>query len=202
MVRVLFSATPAHGHIFPLLPLARAFRKRGDTVALMSAPSVFPVFAADDVEFLAAGAELPDILAEVQLRIGVNLLEGIVPAAAGEGFGGTRVDMSLEESLAVAREWRPDLAAAAGDDDRTRPGQVRLRRRASRRAQGDQGAGRRVDGLLGCGRDPGAPYRDRRGDQAGETKHGAARQAAVSGSCWIGTNPTLLGVITQKREGG
>jgi EryCIII-like glycosyltransferase len=82
----------------------------------MSAASVFPAFADEEVEFLAAGAELPDFLGEVERRIGVNLLEGIVPAAVGEGFGGVRVDMSLDESLTVARSWRPDLIISEACD--------------------------------------------------------------------------------------
>jgi UDP:flavonoid glycosyltransferase YjiC (YdhE family) len=108
-MRVLCTGVPAHGHLFPLLPLARAFRRRGDAVAFLVPEALAPVFAAEDVEVLAAGPDAPTILAEVARRTGVDLLTTPTPEAEIEAFAGVRVDLAAEQSLAVAREWRPDL---------------------------------------------------------------------------------------------
>jgi UDP:flavonoid glycosyltransferase YjiC (YdhE family) len=108
-MRVLFTGVPSHGHLLPMLPLARAFRRRGDAVAFLVTEAFVPVFAAEDVEVLAAGPEPGDILAEVARRTGVDLLTAPTPEAEIEAFAGVRVDMAAEESLAMAGKWGPDL---------------------------------------------------------------------------------------------
>ncbi|MGH3245483.1 MAG: glycosyltransferase [Trebonia sp.] len=109
-LRVLFSSGPGVGHILPGLPLARAFRERGDEVALLTAEAFHAVVATEDIEFLAAGPG-PDVLvAEITRRTGANLLAG-PPSLEVEAelFAGTRVDLGFDESLEAAKKWRPDL---------------------------------------------------------------------------------------------
>jgi UDP:flavonoid glycosyltransferase YjiC (YdhE family) len=109
-LRVLFSSGPGVGHILPGLPLARAFRERGDEVALLTAEALYAVVATEDIEFLAAGPG-PDVLvAEITRRTGANLLAG-PPSLEVEAelFAGTRVDLGFDESLEAAKKWRPDL---------------------------------------------------------------------------------------------
>ena len=108
-MRVLFTGVGAFGHVQPLLPLARAFRRQGHAVAIMVPQSVAPAFAAEDAEMLAAGADIPSILAELMRRTGVDPMTGMTLEVETEFFVGTRVDLSADESLAAARAWQPDL---------------------------------------------------------------------------------------------
>ena len=108
-MRVLFTGVGAFGHVLPQLPLARAFRRQGHAVAIMVPESMVPAFAAEDAEVLAAGAEMPAILAELLRRTGVDPMTGMTPEVETEFFAGTRVDLSADESVAAARAWQPDL---------------------------------------------------------------------------------------------
>ena len=108
-MRVLFTGVGAFGHVLPQLPLARAFRRQGHAVAIMVPQSMAPAFAAEDAEMLAAGADIPSILAELMRRTGVDPMTGMTPEVETEFFAGTRVDLSADESLATARAWQPDL---------------------------------------------------------------------------------------------
>jgi UDP:flavonoid glycosyltransferase YjiC (YdhE family) len=108
-MRVLFTGVGAFGHVLPQLPLARAFRRQGHAVAIMVPQSMAPAFAAEDAEVLAAGADIPSILAELMRRTGVDPMTGMAPEVETEFFAGTRVDLSADESLAAARAWQPDL---------------------------------------------------------------------------------------------
>jgi UDP:flavonoid glycosyltransferase YjiC (YdhE family) len=108
-MRVLFTGVGAFGHVLPQLPLARAFRRQGHAVAIMVPKSMAPAFAAEDAEVLAAGADIPSILAELMRRTGVDPMNGMTLEVETEFFAGTRVDLSADESLAAARAWQPDL---------------------------------------------------------------------------------------------
>ena len=105
-MQVLFTGVGTFGHV---LPLARAFRRQGHAVAIMVPQSMAPAFAAEDAEMLAAGADIPSILAELMRRTGVDPMTGMTPEVGTEFFAGTRVDLSADESLAAARAWQPDL---------------------------------------------------------------------------------------------
>ncbi|MET1075761.1 MAG: glycosyltransferase [Umezawaea sp.] len=98
------------GHVFPSLPLARAFRERGDEVALLTAGVLAPLVAGEDVAVLAAGPGPEVLIAEIARTTGVDLLAG-APSLEVEAelFAGTRVDLGFEESLAVAGDWKPDV---------------------------------------------------------------------------------------------
>lgn len=112
-MRVLFFGNAAYGHIVPQLPLARAFRDRGDAVAFVTAPSLERLLRPEAMPLLAAGPELPELVAEVQWATGVNLLTAPSTAeTAGHAFGASRIDLAYEDSLDVAREWKPDLIVA------------------------------------------------------------------------------------------
>jgi UDP:flavonoid glycosyltransferase YjiC (YdhE family) len=76
-MRVLFSSVAGYGHVFPLLPLAQAFRDRGDDVALATAATFAPFVEAAGLQLLPAGlseAELnaryaPDRVVMMTLQI-------------------------------------------------------------------------------------------------------------------------------------
>jgi UDP:flavonoid glycosyltransferase YjiC (YdhE family) len=71
-MRVLFSSTPAYGHLLPLLPLARALRGRGHEVAMLSAEAVSPIVAPEGIELLPAGPGMDVVLAETGRRTGTD----------------------------------------------------------------------------------------------------------------------------------
>ncbi|CAM5283154.1 L-demethylnoviosyl transferase [Streptomyces alboniger] len=106
-MRILFSGTPAYGHLLPLLPLERAAREAGHTTAFLTHPSLGDSVAPAPV--LPAGASLEETLGEFHRRTGTNAAEDMSPATAGEFFGGTRVDLGADAALAAARDFGPDL---------------------------------------------------------------------------------------------
>ncbi|WP_210787045.1 glycosyltransferase [Micromonospora sp. H61] len=109
IMRLLFSNVPAFGHFLPLLPLARAFRRQGHDVAVITAAGMTPLIAPEGIELLPAGP-MPDVLfAEVGRKLGLNPATEPTPEAVAEFFAGVRVDLTADEALAQARSWRPDL---------------------------------------------------------------------------------------------
>ncbi|GGX97297.1 glycosyl transferase [Streptomyces minutiscleroticus] len=113
-MRILFSGTPAYGHLLPLLPLERAARRAGHTTAFLTHPSLASVVAPAPV--IAAGATLEVTLAEFQQRTGKDATADMSPATAGEFFGGTRFDLGADEALAAAHAFAPDLVVAETAD--------------------------------------------------------------------------------------
>ncbi|KAA0940343.1 glycosyltransferase [Streptomyces apricus] len=113
-MRILFSATPAYGHLLPLLPLERAARRAGHTTAFLTHPSLASLV--EPAPVVAAGATLEATLAEFQRRTGKDATTDMSPATAGEFFGGTRVDLGADEALAAARAFAPDLVVAETAD--------------------------------------------------------------------------------------
>ncbi|WP_090051474.1 glycosyltransferase [Lentzea fradiae] len=111
-MRILFSGVPQHGHLLPLFPLARAFRDRGHEVAVLTAAGMAPVVEAQGLRHLPAGP-LPDVLfAEVARRTGADPATAPTPEAVAEFFAGTRLDLTADEALAAAGDFRPDLVVA------------------------------------------------------------------------------------------
>jgi len=95
-----------------LLPLARAFRDRGHEVAVLTAAGMAPVLAPQGLELLAAGP-LPDVLfAEVARRTGADPATAPTPDSVAEFFAGTRIDLTADEALAAAKDFRADLVVA------------------------------------------------------------------------------------------
>ncbi|MFI9489724.1 glycosyltransferase [Promicromonospora sp. NPDC052451] len=115
-MRILFSSTPAHGHLLPLLPLARAFQERGDQVAVLTAGVFAPVLAPEGIELLPAGPAADVLFAESGRRTGVDAAANPTPEAVAEFFAGTRIDLTADEALAAARQWAPDLVVAEAMD--------------------------------------------------------------------------------------
>ncbi|MFI8004588.1 glycosyltransferase [Streptomyces sp. NPDC086010] len=111
-MRALFFCTPGAGHLLPLLPLIRAFRGRGDTVAVCTAESMESSLRAEGVEFLAAGATVEALVAEVLRATGVDLFQGTTVETEADFFTGARIDLGFEEALAKSRAWQPDLIVA------------------------------------------------------------------------------------------
>lgn len=108
-MRVLFTGVPGHGHLLPLLPLARAFRRRGDDVALMVPSGYVHVFSGEGLETLPAGADSPAVIDEVMRRTGVDVRFSDSREAVIEAFTTARIELSVDDALPAARTWHPDL---------------------------------------------------------------------------------------------
>jgi UDP:flavonoid glycosyltransferase YjiC (YdhE family) len=115
-MRVLFTGVPLLGHLLQQLPTARAFHDQGHAVALMVPPSMTDLFTGEAFEILAVGADVAAIRAGVRRRTGEDVLAGASLGAQLEAFGNTRIDLSAADSLAAARDWRPDLLVADPTD--------------------------------------------------------------------------------------
>ena len=115
-MRILFSSTPAHGHLLPLLPLARAFRDRGDQVAVLTTGAFAPLLDAEGIELVAAGPTADVLFAESGRRTGVDAAADPRPEAVADFFAGTRVDLTADDAVAAARAFAPDLIVAEALD--------------------------------------------------------------------------------------
>ena len=110
-MRVLFSSTPAYGHLLPLLPLARALQSRGHEVAVLSAETMSPILAPEGIELLPAGPSMDVVLAETGRRTGSDPTQP-VPDRVAELFGRVRIDLGADEALVLAQKWQPDLVVS------------------------------------------------------------------------------------------
>ena len=108
-MRVLLSSIPQHGHLLPLLPLARALRAQGDEVAFLTGAGMQPVLSIEDIPLLPAGP-MPDALGkETVRRTGANPFVQPTPEAAAAFFVDARLDLGGKDALAAARAFDPDL---------------------------------------------------------------------------------------------
>ena len=71
--------------------------------------SYAPVFGEEDFEVLVAGADNPTVIAEVLRRTGEDVTRECARDAVVEAFTTARIELSVDDALPVAREWRPDL---------------------------------------------------------------------------------------------
>jgi len=117
-IRVLFSTIDGFGHIFPLLPLARALRRTGHSVAFMAPRGAGAILAPEGFLLLPAGPSIEDVVAATASRHPEILqlppergIESAIPI-----FADVRVELTAPEALAVARAWRPDLIISEHSD--------------------------------------------------------------------------------------
>lgn len=111
-MRVLFSSTSGYGHVFPMLPLARAFLAGGhDVLWALSADSTgLPASAGiSSVPAGASGVELRG-----RRRSVLDAAEEVPPPQRAafvfpRMFGAALTPPMLEDLLPTAEQWRPDL---------------------------------------------------------------------------------------------
>lgn len=117
-MRILFSTVPAYGHLLPLAPLMTAALADGHVVGVLTSGGMSEVIAAElpgAIEHLAVGPMSLEFAEETSRRTGQDVYRP-TPHIIGEMFGGTRLDRSAEQALALASAWRPDLIVADAFD--------------------------------------------------------------------------------------
>jgi L-noviosyl transferase len=106
-MRILMFSTPMLGHVLPMLPLARALRKQGHTVALAAAAQLAGAVESEGFALIPVGPSQEVMVAEAVRRTrgaGVGS-----PAFVGEYFAGARLDLSVDEALVGTRQWAPHV---------------------------------------------------------------------------------------------
>ncbi len=111
-MRVLFSSTWGLGHVFPMVPLARAFTTAGHTVRWVAhEPAVHAVRAAG-IDVVAGGFSGPQVRDVV--RGMMDLTAPLPPpqraaVAFREMFAAQAAPAMLADLLPACRDWSPDL---------------------------------------------------------------------------------------------
>jgi UDP:flavonoid glycosyltransferase YjiC (YdhE family) len=111
-MRVLFSCTPGEGHYAPLLPLAHAFRERGDRVAFATAERTCERARLEGFEGLPAGLPVDELEAQFgERRAEIAALPPLERRrfVFAWRFAALDAPAKLDALLAAARAWRPDL---------------------------------------------------------------------------------------------
>jgi UDP:flavonoid glycosyltransferase YjiC (YdhE family) len=111
-VRVLFSSTSGYGHVFPMLPLARAFRDAGHDVLWATGAEATPLVAGAGLDTAAAGlsgSELRGAVAPLRDRVAEIAPPERAAFMFPHMFGALLTPPMVEDLLPLAREWRPDL---------------------------------------------------------------------------------------------
>lgn len=110
-MRILFTTSPAVGHWFPMLPLARAAQRNGHDVVVTSGPDLEADVRSRGFEFWSVGPSMADAWADLHQAVpGYDAMpmEGRMMADLVHVFQrpGRRRAAAL---LGRARDWQPDL---------------------------------------------------------------------------------------------
>lgn len=110
-MRVLFTSTPGWGHIHPMVPLADAFRARGDEVAWATAPEVSPRLEGAGYRVFSAGLGATEAWAAVTTAF--PEIQEMTHKSTRRGFpmmfGATRTKPMLDDLWPIAETWAPAL---------------------------------------------------------------------------------------------
>jgi UDP:flavonoid glycosyltransferase YjiC (YdhE family) len=111
-MRVLFSSAAGYGHVFPLLPLAQAFRDRGDAVAVATSPSYARQVDAAGLKLLPAGLDEDELNAGFA-PIRAKSLTLPIPERRrfvfSQRFGRLEAPARIDELREHTRAFRPDV---------------------------------------------------------------------------------------------
>jgi UDP:flavonoid glycosyltransferase YjiC (YdhE family) len=111
-VRVLFSSTWGYGHVFPMVPLARALVAAGHTVLWAASGDARQVVAAAGIDAVPAGLDGPGV-ADTQRRLRAALStvrpQDRAAFAFPTMFGEWVTPPMVRDLLPLARELQPDL---------------------------------------------------------------------------------------------
>jgi UDP:flavonoid glycosyltransferase YjiC (YdhE family) len=111
-MHVLLTSTPGWGHVHPMVPLAQAFRDRGDEVLWATADEACPRLRGEGFEARPAGLDLADGMEEADRRF-PELAELSPLERAGPMFirifADVRAPAMLADLLPLVREWKPSI---------------------------------------------------------------------------------------------
>lgn len=108
----MFTTTPGRGHVYPMVPLARAFADQGHEVLWAAADGVCARLRADGFEAVAAGLGEDDGFPELHRRfpeIAALPAEERPDVMFPRLFGAVRAPPMLADLLPLVRRWRPSL---------------------------------------------------------------------------------------------
>lgn len=111
-MRILFSSTWGYGHVFPMVPLARAARDAGHEVLWATNEPSCHLVGAAGLEVVAAGLDTEGVEGVKQrLRAGLKgrRPENRAAYAFPHMFGGWATAPMVTDLLPLARDWSPDL---------------------------------------------------------------------------------------------
>ena len=114
-MRILFSARPAFGHVFPLIPLALAAKERGHHVTFASGERFLPTLAGWGFETRKVGEALDEAFSQTAAAY-PHLLTPEQPAFGAALFVDVLGRRSLEDMRVVLDDVRPDLVVYEGTD--------------------------------------------------------------------------------------
>ena len=111
-MRVLFTAGPAYGHLFPMLPLAGAARRAGHEVVIATGAELAPVIEERGFTVWPVGPSWAEAEA-MRREVYAELPEQPSPQerlrASAVGLFGAPAARRAADLVPRAREWRPDL---------------------------------------------------------------------------------------------
>lgn len=110
MARVLFTSSPAYGHVLPMLPVVRAATRAGHEVRLATGPDLIDPLVTRGLDVHAVGPTWAEgwsanqaVWADPSLSEEHRMMSGVVAL-----FGKPAL-ARLADLVVMAREWRPDL---------------------------------------------------------------------------------------------
>jgi UDP:flavonoid glycosyltransferase YjiC (YdhE family) len=111
-VRVLFSSTSGYGHVFPMLPLARAFVAAGHDVRWALSPESCGHLAGTGIETSPSGPG--GAIERAARREVLSQAEEVAPEGRAafvfpRMFGAALMPLMVRDLLPLAQEWGPDL---------------------------------------------------------------------------------------------
>jgi UDP:flavonoid glycosyltransferase YjiC (YdhE family) len=111
-MRVLFSSVAGYGHVFPLVPLAQAFRDRGDAVAVATSASYARQVDEAGLQLLPAGLDEDELNARFA-PIRAESLTLPIPERRrfvfSQRFGRLEAPARIDQLREQVRAFRPDL---------------------------------------------------------------------------------------------
>ena len=114
-MRILFSAVPAHGHVLPMMPMARAAMSAGHEVSLLTHGAFRELV--DPVPVLAVGPTFDELSAAFAARTPGPRAGLTTPKDVAEVFVSIRVTATFDPASRAAAAFQPDLLIAEAADE-------------------------------------------------------------------------------------